>query len=255
MQWTANPDIGTFSDDDALTTDWTAPAAGTSERPAGSAHHDGHRAGREPDRERQPSRSPYAPTRGRRSASPRTRPPWTSATRSTLTGSCHRPGGADASAYSWTSDGGGTFGTPTALNTTWVAPNVGESIPITLTLRATDPLGRSGTAAATVIVRAATVHAPCPAGRRQPVHGHGHAGEPHPAGSNGRRHALRVQRDGAAGGPAVPQPAHRGHPCAAGHAHDLLRRDRLQPGHGDAHLRLDHHRPAPCLSRRASTFA
>ena len=40
--------------------------------------------------------------------------------------------------YSWTSDLGGDFGTPTALTTTWEAPTVTESTVVSLTFTAND---------------------------------------------------------------------------------------------------------------------
>ena len=54
--------------------------------------------------------------------------------------------------YSWTSDTGGDFGTPTGLTTTWEAPTVTESTVVSLTFTANDGV-RSRSRVVTVIVR------------------------------------------------------------------------------------------------------
>ncbi len=72
-----------------------------------------------------------------------------------LTVTAHDPDPADTLTYAWSSSGGaagGTFSSPTALNTTWTAPATAGSQ--TLTVRATDPKGAVAAMSITVSVAA-----------------------------------------------------------------------------------------------------
>ena len=154
VQWTANPDIGTFSDDDALTTNWTAPAPTDADQQVVLTM-----TATEPDENLTGSASVTVTIRANQGPTVTVGQDHTTVDIGdivNLTGSAVDPEG-QALNYSWTSDSGGTFGTPTLANTTWEAPTVGESLPVSLTLTATDPNGAQGMAAATVIVRAATI--------------------------------------------------------------------------------------------------
>ena len=69
-----------------------------------------------------------------------------------LTGTVTDPEGQPVT-QAWSSDIGGTLGTPTALTSTWVAPSVTESTVATLTLTGDDGV-RTRSATVTIIVRA-----------------------------------------------------------------------------------------------------
>ena len=150
LQWTANPDIGIFSDDDILSPTWTAPSTPT----------DNDRqvvltlTATEPDLSLTGSASVTIAIRGNvapavtATANPMTVDVGDTVT---LTGTANDPEGQSMT-YLWESDAGGTFGNSSALSTTWVAPNVTESTLVSLTLTANDG-GRTGMATADVIVR------------------------------------------------------------------------------------------------------
>ena len=69
----------------------------------------------------------------------------------TLTGTAADTDSGDTLTYAWTSNGGGTFSSTTALSPTWVAPGVASSTNVTLTLTVNDGTV-STTATATVTV-------------------------------------------------------------------------------------------------------
>ena len=67
----------------------------------------------------------------------------------TLTGVAADTDSGDTLTYAWTSNGGGTFSSTTALSPTWVAPGVSSSTTVTLTLTVND--GTVSTAATTTV--------------------------------------------------------------------------------------------------------
>ena len=151
LQWTASPNIGTFSDDTALSPTWTAPAPTTSDRPVSLTL-----TATEPDAGLTDQASVSVTIRANQ------RPVATHVADQTtvdvgdtvtLTGTATDPEG-ESMTYNRTSDIGGAFTNPTALVATWVAPAVTESTVASLTFTANDG-ARTGTAVATVIVRAA----------------------------------------------------------------------------------------------------
>ena len=169
---------GSFANDKALDTNWTAPAA------TASAQHitltltvtdDGAvaRVGTATVSITVPERGNAAPT--------------VSATTSTSTvlggGTVGLDGTAsdpqnDPLTYAWTSNGGGAFANSSALDTTWTAPDAGVSDrDVTLTLTVTDTNNASATATVRVTMR--KNQAPSAFGDGQPGHGererHGHA--------------------------------------------------------------------------------
>ena len=135
LEWTATPNIGTFSDANALTTTWTAPSPTDNDRPVTLTL-----TATEPDENLTGSASVNVTVRGNQA------PTVTAVADVTtvdvgdtvsLTATAVDPEG-ESMTYSWTSDLGGDFGTPTALTTTWEAPTVTESTVVSLTFTAND---------------------------------------------------------------------------------------------------------------------
>ena len=151
LQWTANPNIGSFSAPMSLNTNWTAPGNDPNDRQVVFTL-----TATEPDESLTGSASVNVTVRGNR------RPVVTHVADETtvdvgatvtLTATATDPEG-EPMTYSRTSDIGGAFTNPTALIATWIAPAVTESTVASLTFSANDGV-RTGTAVATVIVRAA----------------------------------------------------------------------------------------------------
>ena len=150
LQWTATPDIGTFSNPNSLSTVWTAPGPTDNDRPVTLTL-----TATEPDENLTGSASVTVTVRGNQ-------PPIVTAEADqttvdvgdtvNLTATATDPEG-ESMTYSWTSDIGGAFGSPTVLTTTWVAPAVSESTVVSLTFTASDGV-RTRSATVTVIVRA-----------------------------------------------------------------------------------------------------
>ena len=153
LQWTANPNVGTFSDDDVLSPTWTAPAPTANDQQVVLTL-----TATEPDENLTGSASVTVTVRGNQRPSVTASADMTTVDASdtvNLTGTATDPEGQTLT-YRWTSDNGGILNSPTSLNTTWVAPTLTDSAVVTLTLTATDPAGLTGVAATTVIVRAPT---------------------------------------------------------------------------------------------------
>ena len=149
LQWTANPNIGTFSAPTALSTNWTAPGPANNDREIVFTL-----TATEPDESLTGSASVNVTVRGNRA-------PVVTASGDqmtvdvgdtvALTGTASDPEG-ESMTYAWTSDIGGLFSAPSSLSGTWTAPSVTESTVATLTLTANDGV-RNGTATVTIIVR------------------------------------------------------------------------------------------------------
>ena len=149
LQWTANPNIGTFSAPTALSTNWTAPGPADNDREIVFTL-----TATEPDENLTGSASVNATVRGNRA-------PVVTASGDqmtvdvgdtvALTGTASDPEG-ESMTYAWTSDIGGVFSAPSSLSGNWTAPSVTESTVATLTLTANDGV-RNGTATVTIIVR------------------------------------------------------------------------------------------------------
>lgn len=149
LQWTANPNIGTFSAPTSLDTNWTAPSPADNDREVVFTL-----TATEPDENLEGSASVNVTVRGNR------RPVVTAEADQTtvdvgdvvnLTATATDPEGEPIT-HAWSSDIGGAFSAPTSLTGTWTAPPVTESIVATLTFTANDGV-RNGTRTVTVIVR------------------------------------------------------------------------------------------------------
>ena len=150
LAWTASPNIGTFSDDDADSTTWTAPGPVDDDRDVVITL-----TATESSADLTDAASITITVRGNR------RPQVTATADQTtvdvgdvvnLTATATDPEGQSMT-YSWVSDPGGDFGTPAALTTTWTAPTVTESTTFTLTFTANDSVLTTSTTV-TIIVRA-----------------------------------------------------------------------------------------------------
>lgn len=148
--WTANPNIGTFSDPTALSPTWTAPGPTQNDRNVVLTL-----TATEPDANLMGSASVTVTVRANRrpivsaSAGETT---IDSGGSSSYTGIATDPEGQPLT-YSWSSDVGGAFSNPTGLSGTWTAPAVMESTTATLTFTASDGITQNS-ATATVIIRA-----------------------------------------------------------------------------------------------------
>ena len=149
LQWTANPNIGTFSAPTSLSTNWTAPGPADNDREIVFTL-----TATEPDESLTGSASVNVTVRGNRA-------PVVTASGDqmtvdvgdtvALTGTASDPEG-ESMTYAWTSDIGGLFSAPSSLSGNWTAPSVTEATVATLTLTANDGV-RNGTATVTIIVR------------------------------------------------------------------------------------------------------
>ena len=150
--WSSNGD-GTFTDDSALDTTWTAPAKTNAVQNIVltlTVTDDGAGARSSSARVDATVRANAPPTASA-SASPAT----VNGNGTVRLNGTVRDADDTTLTYRWTSSGGGAFGDDTALDTTWTAQRAAsDDERVVLTLTATDPAAASASATASVTVRA-----------------------------------------------------------------------------------------------------